>query len=540
MAWNDETDNYVDTMDRELLSRKAQNVLREFVKNPALVSGAGAVVDAPALIAPDDYALAPSSMRAISLPNVYPAQPNHVVHPSLRVFKNGFGGYRFWLAYTPYPSANSDYENPCVVASNDLMTWSTPTANPLQPKPVGGYNADTHLFMSADGGTMYLAYRERILSGQNKVLVMSTTDGRSWTAPRTIASGATGTQDYASPSIWWNGTGWTMISHNLDATAPWPLQRSVSLSSDLFGGFGAPVAVTIAPLAGRSWWHSSFERLPSGQVVGLCQDNAGVSGSPGNVFWATSGDDGATCQVSAPISYTGGSRYRSCFALDGDVMHVLLGSLTDIDYYRGDAGRLTMLTQSRSQSAGLLAAAAIPGTALWADTFIRANSAASVGTASSGGAYTVSAGTWGISGNQAYPVASGRLLASVGTPNHRVQAQITGITAGVQQWVIGRGVDGANYWRAGIQNPSATGVQALWLECIVAGGISLQLVGIARCLVGDNIGLDFSGSRIQVLVNGQPVYEMQSATHAATGNSIGLQCNLGATSRYRNLVATAN
>lgn len=505
-----------------------------------LVSGAG-IRSEPPQIAPEDYAIQPTTLRALVLPNVYPAEALHVVHPSLLVTPL-FGGYKYWLAFTPYPSAQSAFENPCVVASNDLINWVQPAPNPITPQPAGGtnYNADTHLFMSADGATMYLAYRERVIGAQNRVMVRSTTNGTAWSEARAIIGGTQGSQDYASPSIWWNGTGWTMISHNVDASSPWPVQRTVSSTADLFGAWGSPAAVTVAPLAGRAWWHSSFARLASGQVVGLLHDNAGSAGSAGNLFWAVSGDDGATCQVSAPVTFSGGSRYRSCFAMEGDTMHMLTGNgLTGIDYVRAERGRLQLLSDVRGQLAGQLSAAAIPGNALWADTCIRGDSATVPGTASSGGSYTVSSGTWGIASNQLYPVASGRLLASVGTANHRVQAQYSNVTAAVQQWVIGRAVDGSNYWRVGIQSPVASGTQTIGLQAVIAGSVT-DYPGVARCQIGDYIGLDFSGSRVQVLVNGQSVYEMQSAQFALTGTSIGLQANLGATTRYRNLVAVAN
>lgn len=503
------------------------------------VSGA-VVVPEPPQIAPEDYAIQPATLRALVLPNVYPAQPLHVVHPSLLVSPENFGGYGYWLAFTPYPSANSDYENPCVVASQDLITWVQPTTNPLADKPSGGYNADTHLFMSADRLTMYLAYRERIIGAQNRVMICSTTNGRDWTAPVAIVGGTQGAQDYASMSIWWNGTGWTMLSHNIDASSPWPVQRTVSTTADLFGAWGSPTTVTVAPLSGRAWWHSSAARLSSGQVIALMQDNSGSAGGAGNLFWASSGDDGVTWQVSAPVSFSGGSRYRSCWSFKGETMHLMTGlGVTGIDYVRAEPGRLQVLAATRGQVAGQIAAAAIPGNALWADSFVRADSAVSVGTASSGGSYTVSAGTWGISANQAYPVAAGILLASVGSANHRVQAQFVSVTVAVQQWLIGRAVDGSNYWRVGIQSPTASGAQVIKLQLIIAGAAT-DFQGVARCLVGDYIGLDFSGSRVQVLVNGQPVYEMHSAQFALTGASIGLQANLGATTRYRNLVATAN
>jgi hypothetical protein len=511
----------------------------------SLVSGDGSVLSGAALVVPpqiaaDDFAIVPSTLRTLVLPNVYPALSLHVVHPSLLVLPYGLGGYRYWLAFTPYPNANSDYENPCVVASNNLIDWYEPTTNPLAEKPTGGYNADTHLFMSSDGLTMYLAYRERVIGGENRVMVRSTTDGKNWTAAQSIISGTQGSQDYACPSIWWNGTGWTMISHNLDASSPWPVQRTVSSTADLFGAWGSPATVTIAPLSGRAWWHSFFVRMESGQVVGLLDDNSGSAGAAGNLFWAVSGDDGVTFQVSGPVTYSGGSRYRSCFAFEGSVMHLMTGEgLTDIDYVQANPGRLQLLSDVRGQLAGQLAGAAIPGNALWADTCIRTDSASVPGTASSGGSYTVSSGTWGISSNQLYPVATGRLLASVGVANHRVQAQFSNVTATIQQWVIGRAVDGSNYWRVGIQSPAASGVQTVGLQVVIAGSAT-DYPGVARCLIGDYIGLDFSGTRVQVLVNGQPVYEMQSAQFALTGTSIGLQANAGATTRYRNLIAVVN
>lgn len=509
----------------------------------ALVSGAW-IAPEPPQIAPEDYAIQPATLRALVLPNVYPAQPLHVVHPSLLVSPENFGGYRYWLAFTPYPSTQPAFENPCVVASQDLINWVQPAPNPIteQPAPAGGtnYNADTHLFMGPDRSTLYLAYRERVIGAQNRVMIRSTTDGRTWTPAVPIIGGTQGSQDFASMSIWWNGTGWTMLSHNIDASAPWPVQRTVSATADLFGAWGSPSAATIAPLAGRGWWHSSASRLSSGQVVALLHDNGLSAGAAGNLFFATSGDDGATWQVSAPVSFSGGSRYRSCFAMQGDTMHMLTGNgLTGIDYVRAERGRLQLLSDVRGQLAGQLSAATIPGNALWADTCIRADNATVPGTASSGGSYTVSSGTWGIASNQLYPVASGRLLASVGTANHRVQAQFSNVTAAVQQWLIGRAVDGSNYWRCGIQTPAASGVQIIGLQSVIGGSVT-DYPGVARCQIGDYIGLDFSGSRIQVLVNGQPVYEMQNATFSTTGTSIGLQANLGATTRYRNLVAVAN
>ncbi len=87
-------------------------------------------------------------------------------HPDVEYFANGFNGYRFWMAFTPYfgiVGSSGDavlYENPTIVASNDGVNWVEPLGikNPIQPTPslkdglvknnfdtVQGYWSDTDL-----------------------------------------------------------------------------------------------------------------------------------------------------------------------------------------------------------------------------------------------------------------------------------------------------------------------------------------------------------------------------------------------------------
>ena len=44
-------------------------------------------------------------------------------HPSLVYFENGWNGYKYWCAYTPYPKCDDKYENPHITVSNDLKKW---------------------------------------------------------------------------------------------------------------------------------------------------------------------------------------------------------------------------------------------------------------------------------------------------------------------------------------------------------------------------------------------------------------------------------
>ena len=50
----------------------------------------------------------------------------HATHPKILNFKEKWNGYKYWLVYSPYPFANDKYENPWLVASNDLKKWETP------------------------------------------------------------------------------------------------------------------------------------------------------------------------------------------------------------------------------------------------------------------------------------------------------------------------------------------------------------------------------------------------------------------------------
>ena len=45
-----------------------------------------------------------------------------VVHPDVMYFPSGKDGYKYWMAYTPYPPQSK--ENPSIIRSNDGITWT--------------------------------------------------------------------------------------------------------------------------------------------------------------------------------------------------------------------------------------------------------------------------------------------------------------------------------------------------------------------------------------------------------------------------------
>jgi len=97
------------------------------------------------------------------------------VHPSVIDFKTEYGiaswgGFRYWMAFTPYPNFNSSLENPSILVSKDGLNWINPPGikNPLASKPLSilrflsgnYYNSDPELLYDPDQNILILYWRE--------------------------------------------------------------------------------------------------------------------------------------------------------------------------------------------------------------------------------------------------------------------------------------------------------------------------------------------------------------------------------------------
>lgn len=67
-------------------------------------------------------------------------------HPSIVSFDEPWNGYQYWCAFSPYPHADDEKENPHILASDDCVAWNIPDdyANPLNPTP-SNYEKGGHL-----------------------------------------------------------------------------------------------------------------------------------------------------------------------------------------------------------------------------------------------------------------------------------------------------------------------------------------------------------------------------------------------------------
>jgi hypothetical protein len=487
----------------------------------------------------------------IAVPNPYFPLADTPVHPSLLYIEGGWNGYQFWLAYTPYPGSDSSKENPCVAASNDGINWIAPATNPIVPVPVlaNSYNADTHLAMSSDGLTMYMMYRQRTsTAGQNNILYgLSTTDGLTWTTPVAILTGTVSYvgvgQDFASPSFWWNGTGWTLLSHNLDGaiTGPFPIERRVSTTTNPFGAYGAATTVALTADTGFQWWHSFFMRTTGGQVLGLVQDQLASSpGNPGRLWWCESADDGLTFTRGNIVRAEAGE-YRSTFALGIDTVYMvdsILGSAFKWVSMPLTGALLARKEAQVTRSTYLSSTSTMPAELIFADNFNRADSAVSIGTPTSNGTYISNSGTWGISSNRALVVASGKRSVDTLVTDHKISADFVTAPTGGQMWIHARAVDSNNTYRLGIDLVSATtgNRQTLKLQR-VSGGAVAEIITIGTVDFGSTVELSASKTTLQVRVNGVVLKTVTTNFHL-TGTQVAIQGNTDAI--FDNLVVTNN
>lgn len=138
-----------------------------------------------------------SQLEIIKVPTPYNTTTG--THPSVVYFPNSWKGYKFWMAFTPYPQ--TDRENPCILASNDGINFIVPKGltNPISGTPETGYNSDTCLVYGPNN-KLYCFWRWYTDTGENNILYrMESSDGINWTN-KTACSIPSGL-DPLSPSI---------------------------------------------------------------------------------------------------------------------------------------------------------------------------------------------------------------------------------------------------------------------------------------------------------------------------------------------------
>ena len=125
------------------------------------------------------------------------ASPYHadggLVHPHILEFYNGFRGYRYIVAITPYHLSNEAEENPCIYGSNDLINFDLLDGfeQPLDERPTptfsNGHNSDNVLAYDPKTGELICIWRQTLRNPNNDgvrvdaLWMRKTKDGYNWT-----------------------------------------------------------------------------------------------------------------------------------------------------------------------------------------------------------------------------------------------------------------------------------------------------------------------------------------------------------------------
>ncbi len=169
-----------------------------------------------------------------STPIVMPPSPyapdEQWVHPDVVQVPGGWNGYEYWMCCTTY--ASETQEDPCILVSNDRLTWVPPPGltNPLST----GTNKDNDMLLVGD--TMYLFWQQNI-SSQITTRLRTSTDGVTWTPAQTVISTPVGGNDIRlSPAIVYDVGTATWWMYTVDGT----LSLDYRTASSPTGPWSAP------------------------------------------------------------------------------------------------------------------------------------------------------------------------------------------------------------------------------------------------------------------------------------------------------------
>jgi hypothetical protein len=426
---------------------------------------------------------------------------DEVVHPSVLYFKNGWNGYKYWMAYTPTPGGDAAYENPSICVSNDGATPITPPGltNPIVLTPPTGYNADPCLYMSYDNTTMYCAYKSEY-SGYN-IKVISTTDGITWGNIKTLFSEAT---RYALSITVIKENGKYVMFAVDSKTSPYQLTKYESSSPDTgwskIGYVGIPTSDT---------WHIEVRKI--GKIYYIIYSTL-------TQLFITKSLDMQTYETPVKLlrrDIWASSMYKGSFILNTDN--------TGFDFYYGVRSPLWLVGRTNIDFNGkkflenlnneIATASVAKGNVVW-DSFNRADNA-NLGNAESGQAWAKIGGGFKIVSNRITATAAGlnKSYINVGIPDFRFKINWTFYAD--ESWILFRFVDNNNSWRFGINS----------LQKVVDGAITIVISNGWEYMVNDVVEIVCNGDNIKIYQNDVLVCNVTDAFNN-TATRVGMQSNV--------------
>ncbi len=249
----------------------------------------------------------------VTLPPDAFSQSADAVHPDMVCPPGGWMGGACWLMYTPYKNSDPSWENPGFLQAANDTTWVTPTSirNPIVAYPgPGSYNSDPdHAF---DPATRRLIQVYRLVTDtSNKIMLMSTGNGRQWTTP--VLAFSAHSHDIVSP---------TLVIDNDRSAKVWSVRsgvagcnaqsttlelRTAHPDTESFESttWSAPTAVDFS-IPGYVPWHIDVAELPFGGYVALIAAFQRGNTCGQSDLWLARSSDGLSWQTLAlPIFWRG-------------------------------------------------------------------------------------------------------------------------------------------------------------------------------------------------------------------------------------------
>jgi hypothetical protein len=263
-------------------------------------------------------------------------------HPGVVDMGTAWNGYRYWMAFTPYPGGDDDFENPSILVSNDRETWSEPPVitNPIdaKPSPAAAANADTDLVYDSANDRLICYYNEYDGTTTKYARARYSSDGVTWSAEQALFSVTAASNNPLSPAVTKEGSTWVMrYIDNVDS----PNSFNKRTESDPIGGsWTAESALTLTGLpAGRDLWHIDVF-VDSGSVwraiVNVC--DRGVDADAANTIHLASSSDGTTWVMNVrplmyprPGAWDSSKLYRGSAVEIGSTCHLWYSALSGVD-----------------------------------------------------------------------------------------------------------------------------------------------------------------------------------------------------------------
>ena len=215
------------------------------------------------------------------------------IHPKVLYFPNGWNGYKYWMAYTPYPGGNTTQENPCLAASNNGLDWGVPAGGTNQVLEdwngiSNDYNNDTHLVYNSSTNKLEIWYRTA-LGSQSKMQLkrILTSDGITFESVEILREGTLNSGDYISPAVIFEDNKYKMLSVSL-INSRWRISYSESLDGYTWTN---EQQVNVEGIDNSWWlWHIDFISSDLGYEMVVQGFRTGQSTNSADLYYSVSTD----------------------------------------------------------------------------------------------------------------------------------------------------------------------------------------------------------------------------------------------------------